>query len=87
MRKIDIATNKEVWRYKFDDIIKGSSTIYIDQKASAENRIVILQGSRSGGGGKKVVPSFRAISLVLPYLPLLNYYQESAKQVKLAFQN
>ncbi|MCZ0898821.1 hypothetical protein ON021_23605, partial [Microcoleus sp. HI-ES] len=62
LRKIDIATNKEVWRYKFDDIIKGSSTIYIDQKASAENRIVILQGSRSGGGGKSVVPSFRAIS-------------------------
>ena len=62
LRKIDIATNKEVWRYKFDDIIKGSSTIYIDEKASAENRIVILQGSRSGGGGKKVVPSFRAIS-------------------------
>jgi outer membrane protein assembly factor BamB len=62
LRKIDIATNQEVWRYKFDDIIKGSSTIYIDEKASAENRIVILQGSRSGGGGKKVVPSFRAIS-------------------------
>jgi outer membrane protein assembly factor BamB len=62
LRKIDLATNKEVWRYEFDDIIKGSSTIYIDEKASAENRIVILQGSRSGGGGKNVVPSFRAIS-------------------------
>ncbi|MEG4807292.1 PQQ-binding-like beta-propeller repeat protein [Microcoleus sp. F8-D3] len=62
LRKIDIATNKEVWRYKFDDIIKGSSTIYIDEKASAENKIVVLQGSRSGGGGKSVVPSFRAIS-------------------------
>jgi hypothetical protein len=62
LRKINIATNKEVWRYKFDDIIKGSSTIYIDEKASAENRIVIVQGSRSGGGGNNVVPSFRAIS-------------------------
>ncbi|MEG3846487.1 PQQ-binding-like beta-propeller repeat protein [Microcoleus sp. herbarium19] len=62
LRKIDLATNKEVWRYEFDDIIKGSSTIYIDEKASAENRIVVLQGSRSGGGGKNVVPSFRAIS-------------------------
>ena len=62
LRKIDLSNNKEVWRYEFDDIIKGSSTIYIDEKASAENRIVILQGSRSGGGGKNVVPSFRAIS-------------------------
>jgi outer membrane protein assembly factor BamB len=62
LRKIDLSNNKEIWRYEFDDIIKGSSTIYIDEKASAENRIVILQGSRSGGGGKNVVPSFRAIS-------------------------
>jgi outer membrane protein assembly factor BamB len=62
LRKIDLATNKEVWRYEFDDVIKGSSTIYIDEKATPENRIVILQGSRSGSGGKKVVPSFRAIS-------------------------
>ncbi|MGL5058467.1 MAG: hypothetical protein ACRC62_00700 [Microcoleus sp.] len=62
LRKIDLSNNEEVWRYKFDDIIKGSSTIYIDEKAAPENRIVILQGSRSGGGGKNVVPSFRAIS-------------------------
>lgn len=62
LHKIDMATNKEVWRYEFDDIIKGTSTIYIDKTASAENRIVILQGSRSGGGGKNVVPSFRAVS-------------------------
>ncbi|NJR22458.1 MAG: PQQ-binding-like beta-propeller repeat protein [Richelia sp. CSU_2_1] len=62
LRKIDLATNKEVWRYKFDDILKGSPTIYIDEKAAPENRIVILQGSRSGSGRKQVVPSFRAIS-------------------------
>lgn len=63
LRKIDLATNEEVWRYRFDDILKGSSTLYIDETASAENRIVILQGSRSGGGRKGgIVPSFRAIS-------------------------
>lgn len=62
LRKIDLATNQEVWRYQFDDVIKGSSTIYIDETASAENRIVILQGSRSGPGKRGVVPSFRAIS-------------------------
>lgn len=43
LRKIDLATNKEVWRYKFDDILKGSPTIYIDEKAAPENRIVICR--------------------------------------------
>lgn len=62
LRKIDITNNHEVWRYEFDDILKGSSTIYIDENASDLNRIVILQGSRSGMGRSAKVPSFRAIS-------------------------
>ncbi|MFN3926223.1 MAG: hypothetical protein ACK4QL_02640 [Pseudanabaenaceae cyanobacterium] len=66
LRKIDLATNKEVWRYKFDDIIKGTATIYIDKTADPENRIVILQGSRMGlnnyVGQPEPVPSLRAIS-------------------------
>ncbi|HLO52447.1 MAG TPA: hypothetical protein VK211_28865 [Kamptonema sp.] len=62
LRKIDIANNQEVWRYEFDDILKGSSTVYIDETASAENKIVILQGSRSGIGKGATVPSFRAVS-------------------------
>jgi outer membrane protein assembly factor BamB len=61
LHKIDLATNKQVWRYEFDDVIKGSSTIYIDETAPPENRIVILQGSRSSKGGT-IAPSFRAIS-------------------------
>jgi outer membrane protein assembly factor BamB len=62
LRKIDAATNEEVWRYKFDDVIKGSSTVYVDETAREENRIVILQGSRTGRPKKGIAPSFRAIS-------------------------
>ncbi|MBW4681510.1 MAG: PQQ-like beta-propeller repeat protein [Microcoleus vaginatus WJT46-NPBG5] len=66
LRKIDIETNEVVWRYKYDDILKGSSTIYIDPTASEENRIVVLQGSRLGVRNSLFtsapVPSFRAIS-------------------------
>ncbi|WP_367288750.1 outer membrane protein assembly factor BamB family protein [Laspinema palackyanum] len=66
LRKIDIATNEVLWRYQFDDVIKGSSSLYIDEKASEENRIVILQGSRLGIQNSLAssgpLPSFRAIS-------------------------
>ncbi|MGB3510595.1 MAG: hypothetical protein WBA93_15435 [Microcoleaceae cyanobacterium] len=58
LRKIDIANNQEVGQYKFDDVIKGSSTIYIDETANEENRIVILQGSRTGRPKKGIAPKF-----------------------------
>jgi outer membrane protein assembly factor BamB len=66
LRKLELDTHREVWRYKFDDILKGSSTVYIDPTAKEENRIVVLQGSRRGINNTlntpKPVPSFRAIS-------------------------
>lgn len=66
LRKIDLATNQEVWRYKFDDVIKGSSTVYLQPAASEPNRVVVLQGSRLGFNNSpesdQPVPSFRAIS-------------------------
>ncbi|KPK93945.1 hypothetical protein AMJ80_05710 [bacterium SM23_31] len=65
LRKIDINTNEVAWTYRFDDVIKGTATIYIDDTASEENRIVILQGSRRGLDNTihtPIVPSFRAVS-------------------------
>lgn len=62
LRKIDFETNEEVWKYKFDDVIKGSSSVYIDETADENNRIVILQGSRTGRPKGGLAPSFRAIS-------------------------
>ena len=65
LRKIDLETQEEVWTYRFDDILKGTATIYIDETASEENQIVILQGSRLGvtnSLASAFVPSFRAVS-------------------------
>lgn len=66
LRKLDLETMQVVWRYEFDDILKGSASIYLDETAEDENRIVILQGSRYGVGNVLVssdpIPSFRAIS-------------------------
>ena len=62
LRKIDFETNEEIWKYKFDDVIKGSSSVYIDETAEEDDKIVILQGSRTGRPQNGIAPSFRAIS-------------------------
>lgn len=65
LKKIDLETQELVWEYQFDDIIKGTATIYIDPTAEDENRVVILQGSRLSflpPNSSKVASSFRAVS-------------------------
>ncbi len=66
LKKIDAETGELVWQYKFDDVIKGTGTIWVNKKAdSLENELVILQGSRLGTGhylDAKHIPSYRAIS-------------------------
>ena len=66
LKKIDAVTGKLIWQYKFDDVIKGTGTIWVNKNPDKpENGIVILQGSRLGVGNfldSKYVPSYRAIS-------------------------
>jgi outer membrane protein assembly factor BamB len=66
LRKIDAASGKMIWSYKFDDVIKGTGTLWINNKASdLEKSVIILQGSRRGLENdlySKYVPSFRAVS-------------------------
>jgi len=60
LRKIDAETGKELWKYKFDDVIKGSPTLL-----ETGDDIIILQGSRQGFKNSlrdTLIPSFRAIS-------------------------
>jgi outer membrane protein assembly factor BamB len=60
LRKIDGLNGKVIWKYKFDDVIKGTGTIY-----RGKEDLIILQGSRRGNSctlASKIVPSFRAIS-------------------------
>ncbi|NJO93055.1 MAG: PQQ-binding-like beta-propeller repeat protein [Chloroflexia bacterium] len=66
LKKIDADNGKLIWKYKFDDIIKGTGTIYINKKAeNKDEQVLIMQGSRRGEGISSksgVVPSFRAVS-------------------------
>jgi hypothetical protein len=49
LRKIRASDGKVIWKYAFDDVIKGTSTFWENTKAkSEEERFVIIQGSRMG---------------------------------------
>lgn len=66
VKKIDAQNGKIIWKYKFDDIIKGTGSIYINRKAAKKDeQVVIMQGSRRGEGVRRdagITPSFRGIS-------------------------
>jgi outer membrane protein assembly factor BamB len=66
LRKIDAATGKMIWAYDFDDVVKGTGTIWKNKAArNLEESVIILQGSRRGLDKdlySKYVPSFRAVS-------------------------
>ena len=66
LKKIKAATGEIVWQYKFEDILKGTGTIWVNKKAvNPENRYIIMQGSRLGFWNSyedKHIPSFRGIS-------------------------
>jgi outer membrane protein assembly factor BamB len=66
LKKINASTGKVIWQYEFDDVVKGTGTIWsAPASLGPQNRLIILQGSRLGVGNfldSKHVPSFRAIS-------------------------
>lgn len=66
LKKIDAATGALVWEYAYDDIIKGTGTIWKnDSAADPQNRLVVLQGSRKGVKNLLGAPraeSYRAVS-------------------------
>ncbi len=66
LKKIDAANGDIIWQYQFDDVVKGTGTIWNNRNADeTRNRLVILQGSRLGVGNyldSKHIPSYRAVS-------------------------
>ena len=68
LKKIDAHSGKVVWSYAYDDVIKGTGSIWQnDATETPENRLVILQGSRLGNQNSlaaKEVYSYRAVSYV-----------------------
>jgi outer membrane protein assembly factor BamB len=65
LKKIDAETGALVWQYQYDDVIKGTGTLWLNRTAdSLKDFCVILQGSRAGKSIYSTnVPSYRAISL------------------------
>ncbi|CAN5229361.1 hypothetical protein BH09BAC5_BH09BAC5_12360 [soil metagenome] len=66
LKKIDASTGEVIWNYTYDDILKGTGTIWVNDSAKNPlNRILILQGSRKGvqnSMGSPDCSSFRAVS-------------------------
>jgi outer membrane protein assembly factor BamB len=49
LRKIDAATGKVVWTYKFDDIIKSSPSVFANPSPTGpDDRYIVVAGSRRG---------------------------------------
>lgn len=49
LRKIDAETGKTVWRYEYDDVIKGSPAVIADPAAPEDpSRYLVMTGSRRG---------------------------------------
>lgn len=67
LRKINAQTGEEVWKYKFDDIIKGTGSLWYNSDGDSLDKYIIMQGSRQGNNLSFVsamVPSFRAVSFL-----------------------
>ncbi len=68
VHKIEALTGKELWVYKFDDILKGTPSIWVNLNADKkEDRYVIIQGSRKGWDKNKESEhcwSLRAVSYI-----------------------
>jgi len=66
LKKIDAINGKIVWEYAFEDVIKGTGTIWLNHHTQIpELRAIVLQGSRqSKNFHKKNAPALKAISLL-----------------------
>jgi len=66
LKKISAATGGIIWEYAFDDVVKGTGSLWQNSKAKhPDDALLILQGSRLGVGNfldTPHIPSYRAIS-------------------------
>lgn len=68
LKKINAQTGKLVWQYKYDDVLKGTGTIWKSPNENdGINQFVVIQGSRQGFNNSlasDIIPSLRAISYI-----------------------
>jgi outer membrane protein assembly factor BamB len=66
LKKIDASNGETFWEYEYDDVLKGTGTIWSNKYARNFGKsLIILQGSRRGVANSHhsdKIPSFRAIS-------------------------
>jgi outer membrane protein assembly factor BamB len=66
LRKIDAATGKVLWAYRFDDIIKSSPAVFANpHPTGADDRYIVVAGSRRGypkAIGDPTVAPLRAVT-------------------------
>lgn len=64
LKKINAKNGEIIWQYRFNDILKGTGTIWRNKNTDTDsNRYVILQGSRLGGSfSAPEIYSFRGIA-------------------------
>lgn len=66
LRRIDAETGEVLWRYAFDDVIKGTPCVYVNPHPTGdEDRVIVVAGSRRGSdfkvGDARIAP-LRAVS-------------------------
>ena len=68
LRKLKAETGELIWEYKYDDILKGTGSIWVNNNAEKiEDRYIIIQGSRKGWDKNKdslYCTSLRAVSYI-----------------------
>ncbi|OGS20326.1 MAG: hypothetical protein A2252_07835 [Elusimicrobia bacterium RIFOXYA2_FULL_39_19] len=87
LRKVNAVTGKTIWKHKFNNIIKGTPTIYINENAKSDKeRYIVLCGSRRGPLETDCADNnYRAISLKTGeelwsfVVPLTNCYSRDAE--------
>ncbi len=88
LRRIDAASGKVAWKAEWPDVIKGTNTVVADPdgKAQADNRLIVVSGSRRGSDrrtGQSGIAPLRAVSFTtgkelwrLPVPKTANYSQD-----------
>lgn len=68
LKKIRVSDGKLIKQFQFDDVIKGTGSIWQNPNPSSpKDEFYILQGSRKGvlyGNSSPIVPSYKAISFI-----------------------
>ena len=50
LRRVDATSGTVMWRAELDDVIKGTNTVYYEPTRPADDRLVVVTGSRRGVG-------------------------------------